>query len=201
MRSKLSLIAALLLTSCGPLVKIGDSGPQPQRFTLALLPQEAQRRALPIMRVDDLEAPAELATQRMAVRVGAQEVRYLRGGVWTDRPARLLRALVAEALRQRSTASVLSPGQINIRADYNVSGRLIAFQAEADGAVANRVRVALDLTLQKGSRIETHVFDIREHAASDAPADLAAATNRAANHVTAQAADWLLSRMSDSSAF
>ncbi len=195
MQNKLALLAVALLTACGPLVSIGDSGPAPQRFALALAQGNAEpMQALPSVRVEELDAPAELANARMAVRIGAQEVRYVTGGVWTDRPSRMMRGLLGEALRARSTGLILSGAQNDLVPAYRLTGRLIAFQADAPGGVATQVSVRSEQLLilaKTGAVIATSRFEESAPASSDRPADLAAAANVAANAVAAQTADWV----------
>jgi cholesterol transport system auxiliary component len=193
-QNKAALVATLLLAACGPLVKIGDSGPAPQRFTLSLARTDVAAVALPTLRVEDLESPAELATARMAVRMAGQEIRYVTGGIWTDRPARLLRALTADALRQRSTGIILSPAQSDIAPAHRLTGRLIAFHADASSGTANKLIVRSDYLLiatKTGTVLASQRFEAAETASSDSPADLAQAANRAANSVAAQTADWV----------
>jgi cholesterol transport system auxiliary component len=195
-RNKLVLPGLLLLAACGPLVTIGDSGPAPQRFALALAADNSSVQALPLpsLRVEELESPAELANARMAVRIGAQEVRYVKGGVWTERPARMMRGLIGEALRQRSTGLIVSGTQVDIVPAYRLTGRLIAFQADAAGGLATRVLVRSEqlLIATKTASVEaSRHFEASAPASSDRPADIAAAANTAANLVAAQTAAWV----------
>jgi cholesterol transport system auxiliary component len=195
---KLHLLALMTLTACGPLVKIGESGPPPQRFTLVAAPNTAAVVALPTLRVDDLESAAELANTRIAVRVGAQEVRYVTGGLWTDRPTRLLRAVLADTLRQRSTGLVLSAAQADIAPAYRLAGRLIAFQAEAPNGVVTHMKISTEQLLimaKTGTVLASRRFEAREASRSDRPADLAEAANAAANIIAAQTTDWVSSQL------
>jgi cholesterol transport system auxiliary component len=192
-RNSLILMSLLLLTACGPLVKIGESGPPPQRFTLTLATQSGPTHALPLLRVEDFEAPAELASSRMAIQVGAQEVRYLAGMQWTDRPARLMRGLIADSLRQSSTAPVLVTGQADVTTGLRISGRLTRFHALAPTGLATEVSVGLELMLLKGSSIAaSRRFSVTEPSSSDRPADLAAAFNRATGRITTEATNWIV---------
>jgi cholesterol transport system auxiliary component len=199
-QNKISLaFLCAALASCGPLVKIGESGPAPQRFTLTLAPGSTAPIALPSLRVEDLETPAELASSRMAVRVGAQEVRYVTGGVWTDRPSRLLRGLISEALRTRSSGLILSPAQSDIVPTYRLTGRLTAFQADAADGVARAMIIRSEQLLvdaRSGKVIASQRFEAREAAASDRPADLASAANRAANRLATEVSDWAAIQLS-----
>lgn len=198
MQNKFYLLALMALTACGSLIKIGNNGPAPQRFTLVGGPATVAAVALPTVRVEELDAAAELANSRMAVRVGTQEVRYVTGGIWTDRPARLLRALLADTLQQRSTGLVLSAAQADITPAYRLTGRLIAFQAEAPGGVATHIKISTEQLLiiaKTGTVLASRRFDAREASHSDRPADLADAANTAANSIAAQTADWVSTQL------
>lgn len=191
MRNSLTLALCLLLAACGPLVKIGESGPAPQRFTLQVADKEATPLALPVIRVEEFDAPAELAPNRMAVRVGEQEVRYVTGAIWTDRPARLLRAAIAERLRRLSSNAVIAGQGLELVPTWRIAGRLTQFQASTRGGIAGPVRVGVELMLLRGNNlVASQRFEAGADAASDRPADLAAAFNRAASDVTLAAADW-----------
>jgi cholesterol transport system auxiliary component len=129
----------------------------------------------------------------MAVRVGTQEVRYVAGGTWTERPARMLRGLISDALRQRSTGLILSATQADIVPAYRLTGRLIAFQADAPGGVATQVVVRSEQLLiatKTGTVLASSRFEANAAASSDRPADIAAAANKAANNIAMQTADW-----------
>ena len=193
MRNSLLLPLVLLLAGCGPLVKIGESGPAPLRFTLAAEAVDQTPVNLPMLRVEDLETPAELGVNRLAVRVGTQEVRYLGGAIWTDKPARLLRALIAERLRGASSNAIVGPGQMDLAPSWKLSGRLIAFQAQAGSGPADRVEIATEMMLLRGpSLIASRRFSASAPAISDRPADLAAASNKAANQVAGEIAAWVI---------
>jgi cholesterol transport system auxiliary component len=194
-RNKNILVATLLLlTACGPLVKIGDSGPAPQRYTLTAAPSDTIAKALPVLRIEELETAADLASNRIAVRVGTQEVRYLVGGIWTDKPARLMRNLLADHLRARSQGVVLAANQPEVQVAYRVTGRLIAFQAEGAGAIATHAQVSAEYFILQGTKIiASRSFGQRRRLISDRANDVTASLNQAANDMNADASAWVAS--------
>jgi cholesterol transport system auxiliary component len=186
------ILVFLLLAACGPLVKIGDSGPAPQRFTLTAAPSDAIALALPTLRVEELETAADLASNRIAVRVGAQEVRYLAGGIWTDKPARLLRNLLADHLRVRSSGIVLAANQPEVPVAYRITGRLTAFQADGAGKIATHAQVSAELFILQGTKIiASRSFAQRRTLSSDRAEDVTASLNQAANDISAEASAWI----------
>jgi cholesterol transport system auxiliary component len=191
-RNKYILASLLLLTACGPLVKIGDSGPAPQRYTLTAMPSDTTALALPNLRMEELETAADLASNRIAVRVGAQEVRYLVGGIWTDKPARLLRNLLADHLRPRSSGVVLAANQPEVPVAYRVTGRLTAFQAEGAGKIATHAQVSAELFILQGTQIiASRSFAQRRSLSSDSAGDVTASLNQAANDISTEASTWI----------
>jgi cholesterol transport system auxiliary component len=191
-RNKLILGAMLLLGACGPLVKIGNSGPAPQRYTLTAATSKTTPMALPAMRVEDFDTSAELATSRIAVRVGAQEVRYLSSGIWTDKPARLMRSLLADQLRTRSSGVVLATNQPEVATMFRIAGRLTAFQAEGVGKIATHAHVSAEIFVLQGNKIvASRSFSQRTTLTSDRASDITDSLNRAANMVSADASDWI----------
>jgi cholesterol transport system auxiliary component len=186
------ILVFLLLAACGPLVKIGDSGPAPQRFTLTAAPSDAIALALPTLRVEELETAADLASNRIAVRVGAQEVRYLAGGIWTDKPARLLRNLLADHLRVRSSGIVLAANQPEVPVAYRITGRLTAFQADGAGKIATHAQVSAELFILQGTKIiASRSFAQRRTLSSDRAEDVTTSLNQAANDISAEASAWI----------
>jgi cholesterol transport system auxiliary component len=191
-RNKHILAALLLLTACGPLVKIGDSGPAPQRFTLTTAASNATAVVLPTLRVEELESAADLASNRIAVRVGAQQVRYLVGGIWTDKPARLLRNLLADHARARSSGVVLAANQPEVPVAYRITGRLTAFQAEGAGKIATHALVSAELFILQGPKIiASRSFAQRRSLSSDRAEDVTTSLNQAANDMSAEASAWV----------
>lgn len=195
----LHILLCALLGGCGPLVELGDRAPAPQHFTLIFAGPSPQNLALPSIRLESLEAPAELEPNAIAVRVGAQEVRYLTRAQWADRPARLMRTLLSDYLKRRSTGLVLEPDQVDITPALRVMGKLVAFQAVAPtGSPAQRVVVGLDLVIVRKdppkdapAAIQAH-FSAEQPSSSDRAEDLAAAFNSAANRVAEDAAHWIV---------
>jgi cholesterol transport system auxiliary component len=191
-RNKQCFAILLLLTACGPLVKIGDSGPAPQRFTLTAAPSEATASALPTLRIEELETAADLSSNRIAVRVGAQEVRYLVGGIWTDKPARLLRSLLADHMRTRSQDVVLAANQPEVPVAYRVTGRLTAFQAEGPGSLATHAQISAEYIILQGTKIiASRSFAQRRSLSSDRAQDVTSSLNEAANALSNEASAWI----------
>jgi cholesterol transport system auxiliary component len=193
---KLGILAAVLaLAGCGPLVSLGPEGEAAARFSLARLdaPAVTPTGPLGVVRVEDMEVPAELAIERILVRPDPQTVEYLTGARWTDRPNRLMRTLVMDALKSLPGITVLGPAQIDLAGDLRVTGRLTSFHIEAQGSRRQAVVVLEALLIaRKGNRLaDTRTFSASVPVAGTRPADFAGALNRAANTVATDVTVWV----------
>ncbi len=188
----LILVATLLLGSCGSIVPTGEDGKKPaQRFALAMTGQAPAPTISAALRVEDFDAPAELAVDRIVVRRGAQEVLYAKGARWTDKPARLMRALVSDYLKAASQSIVASPAQIDVPIQFRLSGRLSSFQVRVDGTPTATVTLDALLNNTRSRMPVSRVFSSTATAASDSPAAMASAINVASNQVALEVSAWV----------
>ena len=133
------------------------------------------------------ETGSELGVMRVAVKIDAARVAYLKNAQWVERPARLFQHLLAETIRAHGT-QLVSEGDTTTRGPI-LSGRLLAFGYDAPtGSVIVRydaVRQNTDGTIT--SRLfESSVAAVPANAEAVGPA-----VNRAANQVAKAVADWV----------
>jgi cholesterol transport system auxiliary component len=194
-QSKLALAALFLgavLASCSSILPTGEDGKKPpQRFLLSMTQTELTPTINSAIRVEDFDAPAELALDRIVVRRGAQEVLYTKGARWTDKPTRLMRSLVSDYLKANSKSIVASPTQIDVPIVYRLSGRLSAFHVRVDGAPTASVRFEALLNNTRNRAPVARVFAAEAAADSDSPSAMAAALNTASNQVAKDVAAWV----------
>jgi cholesterol transport system auxiliary component len=187
-----SLGAGMLLSACGSLLPTGEDGKKPpQRFSLGMTSTDITPVITSGIRVEDFDAPAELALDRLVVRRGAQEVLYTKGARWTDKPTRLVRSLITEYLKASSKSIVASPTQIDVPIVYRLSGRLSAFHVRVDGTPTASVRFEALLNNTRNRAPVMQVFSAEAAALSDSPSAMAAAINTASNQVALQVASWV----------
>ncbi len=186
------ILLTLALGSCGSLLPTGEDGKKPaQRFSLSMTAGDIAPSITAAIRVEDFDAPAELALDRIVVRRGAQEVLYAKGARWTDKPARLMRNLVTDYLKASSTSIVASPTQIDVPILYRLSGRLSAFQIRVDGTPIASVRFEALLNNTRNRTPIAKLFSAEVEATSDSPSAMAAAINTASNQVASDVAGWV----------
>ena len=81
--------------------------------------------------MSDFEAPQKLDVTRVPVQVTDSTIAYVEGAVWNEKPARLLRRLIAETIRARSDRLVIDGDDPGAQAQMRVSGTLREFGYDA----------------------------------------------------------------------
>jgi cholesterol transport system auxiliary component len=185
-------LLAVCLGSCGPLVKLGEDGPAPLRFGLAFVGAEVALQSVPLsLRIEEIDAPQEFNVDRMVVRVGTQEIQYLKDMRWSDKPARLLRQLIAEHIKaQNPDALILLPTQLEPIPQFRLSGRIAAFQVNRDSNTA-KVKIEMLMISAKTKSTVSKTFEAQVDANVASSSDMAAALNRASNKVCSDIAAWV----------
>ena len=135
--------------------------------------------------------PAAIATNRVAVQTGATSLAYVKGGYWSEAPARLFARLLADTVTARTGRVVLSNGQSFADPGARLSGELRNFTVDS---ARGEAIVTYDATLMRDG---AKTFDKRRFEARAplgggvTPGSAASALNRAANDVAVQVADWV----------
>jgi ABC-type uncharacterized transport system auxiliary subunit len=196
------LLSLVGLAGCGPLIDLGSNTPIAARYRLALEnpapPPVEKLNAAKIILVDDLVPPADLATDRLAIRLGAQEVRYLAAMRWTDRPGRMMRELMSAYGQNIEGLTILAPTQLDIRYDFRLSGRLESFHVVITPGKEPMAYVAFQAVLTQraaGNTVAIESFSAQAPAQNDSVVALTAAINKAANQAAGQALHWAVKNM------
>lgn len=139
--------------------------------------------------MSDFEAPAKLDVTRVPVQVTDSEIQYVKDAVWNEKPARLLRRLIAETIRTRSDRLVIDGDDPGAQASLRVSGVLREFGYDAR---TGEVVVVLDAARAgAGSSVTTRRFEARVPGVVAEAAPVGAALNQAANTVAGEVAAWV----------
>jgi cholesterol transport system auxiliary component len=137
----------------------------------------------------DPQVDRKLDVLRVAVQVNATEIAYLKDATWVERPARLMRHLLAEAIRAKGQRLVLEASDDVSGAKQTLAGRLIdlGYDSRSQSVV---VRYDAMRSNAQGL-IEARRFEALVPGVSANGPAVAAALNRAANDVAGQVADWV----------
>lgn len=186
----LGLLLAGGLSGC---LNLGGGKVPNQLYTLsasAHAPAGSQLSAKPAdtLVVEEPETDRSLASARMAVQVTPTSVAYLKDSWWVERPARLLRNVLAEDLRvgTRRLVQLDEDGGVG---GVRLGGRLLAmgYDAHAHAAV-----IRLDARLSDGKGgVLMRRFEVSEPHVSPDGRDVAQALNTAAGELGNQIVQWV----------
>lgn len=190
LRSAVAAAALLGLSGC---LSLGSKVPE---SLLTLTPtatapagRVASGNAATAIAMSEFDAPAKLDLTRVPVQVTDSEIAYVKDAVWNEKPARLLRRLIAETIRARSDRLVIDGDDPGAHAALRVSGMLREF-----GYDARTGEVVLVLDAAKsgaGSTVTTRRFEARVPGVEAEAVPVGAALNEAANTVAAEVAAWV----------
>ena len=139
--------------------------------------------------MSEFEAPLKLDVTRVPVQVTDSEIAYVKDAVWNEKPARLLRRLIAETIRSKSDRLVIDGDDPGAQAELRVAGTLREF-----GYDARTSEVVLVLDAAKsgaGSSVVTKRFEARVPGVVAEAGPVGAALNQAANTVAGEVATWV----------
>jgi cholesterol transport system auxiliary component len=193
-RNRAPLAAALL-----PMLLLGGCisfAPKPPPELISLTPTAvappgdlAPGSTEPPLVVINPESGPELEVTRVPVQVTGSGIAYIKGAIWIDRPARQLRALIAETIRAKNNRLVFEGLDAVTGGRPLLTSRLITMGFDtATGEVV--IRLDAQLTLPTGEpkrrRFEAKVPGVAADGKTIGPA-----LNTAANDLAAQVAAWV----------
>jgi cholesterol transport system auxiliary component len=139
--------------------------------------------------LSDFEAPQKLDVTRVPVQVTDTEIAYVKDAVWNEKPARLLRRLIAETIRARSDRLVIDGDDPGALAEQRITGTLREFGYDAR---TSEVVVVLDAARAgTGSSVTTRRFEARVPGVVAEAGPVGVALNQAANTVAGEVAAWV----------
>lgn len=193
MKSLKTLWLLAPLAVLGGCLNLGAGKPPAQLYTLsasahAPAGQQFTARNADVLVVEEPETDRSLASARMAVQVTPTSVAYLKDSWWVERPARLLRNLLAEDLRAGGKRMVQldDDGAVG---GTRLGGRLLALGYDA-GHHSAVIRYDATLGDGKGGTIMRR-FEVSEPDVAPDGNDVAQALNTAANTLAGQVAQWV----------
>jgi len=190
LRSAAAMGALLALSGC---LSLGGKVPE-SLLTLtstATAPagSGASGNAATAIAMSEFEAPAKLDVTRVPVQVTDSEIAYVKDAVWNEKPARLLRRLIAETIRARSDRLVIDGDDPGALAATRVSATLREFGYDAR---TGEVVLVLDAAKAgEGSSVTTRRFEARVPGVVAEAGPVGVALNEVANTVAGEVAAWV----------
>ena len=181
---------ALLAGCVGPQGKQVDTATY---FLSATLPaKSAVAKSSTTLLVTPTRAHPGFDTPRMAYVREVNRIEYFATHRWVEPPARMVSALIAQAIESRGAFGAVVQSPASVRANLRLDTELVTLMQDFTQQ-PSRVRLVLRAQLvdiASGSVLATRNFESTMQAqAENAPAG-AAAANRAASDVLAQLTDW-----------
>lgn len=135
------------------------------------------------------EVPRKLDTNRVPVRMNAENFAYLKDSVWADKPAVLVQQLLAETIAAKNGTLILSEVETAGKADNYLSGQLVEFGIDEAGMEA--VVIFDAVWIRKGGPIEKRRFVATQGLSKIGSRQAGEALNIAANKLAGDVATWL----------
>ena len=171
-------------------------GGKPPKLLIGLTPDKsaavgdlAGGRIADALVVLDPQADRKIDVLRVAVQVDDTKIAYLKDATWVEKPARLMRHLLSEAIRTRGKHLVLEASDDVSGTKQTLAGRLLdlGYDTRTSSVV---VRYDALRTLPDGA-IAARRFEAVIPGVPAQNKPVAEALNRAANDVAGQVAAWV----------
>ncbi|MEE4210065.1 MAG: ABC-type transport auxiliary lipoprotein family protein [Parvularcula sp.] len=187
------ILLALTLTGCVSLIQPAST--LPPRYTMNALDRPAAEGAdLPVtLAISDARSEAALNTSRIAVKTAPNEIRYVKGGEWSDRAPRIFSLLVERSFEERGRLLAVSDRVALPVADYIFFADIQDLNVDrSDGSDIAIVSFRARLEDRRGRVLEAKRFRAEVSVTDHSTRAAAMAINEAAATVTAEAADWAI---------
>ena len=187
-------LLSVLLTACGSLIQLPNSGPAPTLYNLTpastMNVQGTDARVL----IEDPTATSGLDTTLIARRPSPNELQYFAGARWTARPTDMLQSLLSESFENAGQVTTQARGGSPLPVGYELQVDVRDFQANYFNAAAMPdVRVRLSVTLVKLGPprvIGQRTIDVSRPATSGTMEAVVAAFDAATRDALAETVTW-----------
>ena len=194
MRQLAGLVAALALAGCG--LKLVDLGPAPDLYDLNPKAQFDQQMTAVSWQlvVDEPSTPSVLDTDRILVREGVNEVKYIAEARWAERTPRLVQSTLVEAFDQSGWIVGVGRTAIGLRGDYALQSELRAFDTVyGSGGPTVHIAITFKLVRQPYAKIiASKTFDESVHAGGSSMRSIATSYETALGQVLSGIVPWVL---------
>jgi len=186
------LVALVLTAGCVSLVP--PASKLPPRYTLT--PERVGEQGPEIdatLAIADARAEGAYNTSKIAVLTGANEIRYLAEGEWSDRAPRIFSLLLERSIEERDRLLAVSDRVALPLADYVLYADMQNFNIDRtrEPAVAD-VTYRVRLEGRRGRTLGARSFSAEKVVAGRKTQEAASAINEAAAQATSETAAWAL---------
>ncbi len=194
--------ALALLAGCGSFLSGSTKGPAPDYYMLHHISSptpKARPTADPspqVVMILEPSLPGALATDGIAVRIGAYRIAYLTGARWSDETPLLLARLIRQAVDSLPHVVAISEDEVGIVPQWRLVSELDAFFAEASDPLSPPARVHVALTARliaarPGNLLAERHFSAEAPIAGSGNDAIVAAYDESTGQVVSALRDWL----------
>ncbi|MEN3952111.1 ABC-type transport auxiliary lipoprotein family protein [Iodidimonas sp. SYSU 1G8] len=195
----LSLLMPVLLTACGGLVKLPNSGPAPGLYNLTAPSTVGASGTEALLLIEDPTVSGGLDTTLIARRSSPNELQFFAEARWAGRPSVMLQNTLVETFEGAGQAVSQARGGAVVPAQYELQVNLRDFQAEYfQGAQTPTVRVRLAISLVRLGPLASAgrtVIETTVQATSPEMPAVIAAFDQAVHDALGQTVAWTTERM------
>lgn len=187
----LLLATSLLLSACGPLIEFGDGSPPPALYSIQPTVNGEMSSAKLVLYVSEPMLPGESVGTRIAVRTDAFELKFLKGGQWSEPFRMMLHRYIVGDLADTVKAQVVGAGSLDIRADCRLSIDFQRFDYETgSGSVVAQATARLS-SLKNGNLLSSKVINVSADVSSDKSDEIVSGYNQSAGKISSALSLWL----------
>jgi ABC-type uncharacterized transport system auxiliary subunit len=185
------LATSLLLSACGPLIKIGDGSPPPALYSIQpTISGNLSNEGL-VIYVSEPLLPGESIGNRIAVRTDDFELKFLKDGRWSEPFRMMLHRYFVGDLAGSVKAQVVGAGLLDISADCRLTVDFQRFDYETQSNSVVAKATARFVSLKSGSLLSSKVINISADVSSDKSDKIVSGYNQAASKVSTALSEWL----------
>ncbi|HXZ67058.1 MAG TPA: ABC-type transport auxiliary lipoprotein family protein [Alphaproteobacteria bacterium] len=194
-RLPLAAVVALVVSSCG--VKLVDLGPAPNLYDIQTAPHFSKPLA-PVswqLVINEPTASTSLDTDRILLRPGNSEIKYIAGARWSERVPRLIQSQLLRAFDKSGAIVGVGRQAIGLHGDYELQGELSSFDTVYSGGATPMTEIAINFKVvrQPGEIIiASRNFEEKERATAPSLTAITASFGNVLSTIVGQAVPWTL---------
>lgn len=187
----LLLATSFLLSACGPLIEFGDGGPAAALYSIQPTISGDMATEGLVIYVSEPLLPGESVGNRIAVRTDDFELKFLKGGQWSEPFRMMLHRYLVGALAGNVEAQVVGAGALDVRADCRLTVDFQRFDYEAKSNAVVAQATARLSSLKSGNLLGNQIINVSADVSSDRREKIVAGYDQASGKVASALSLWL----------